>query len=84
WLIGLAENIFLNHLYDKVVKTVQAGITLNQEYGWNSQEKIAHLTVQGWMKSPLHRKNILSPLYDRHGIGVAISGGEVLITEDLF
>jgi uncharacterized protein YkwD len=84
WLIGLAENIFLNHLYDKVVKTVQAGVTFNQEYVWNSQEKIAHSTVQGWMKSPSHRKNILSPVYDRHGIGVAISGSEVLITEDLF
>lgn len=84
WLTGLAENIFLNHLYDQVIRTVQDGIAIDQEYVWNPQEKIAHSTVRSWMDSPSHRKNILSPLYDRQGIGIAILEGEVLITQDLF
>lgn len=84
WLTGLAENIFLNHLYDKMVKTVQNGVIVNMEYAWNHPDKIALSTVQGWMDSPPHRKNILSPLYDRQGIGIAIRESEVLITQDLF
>lgn len=84
WATGLAENIFLNHLYDQVLTSTQNGIVVNKKYEWNSQEQIAQSTVQGWMHSSGHRDNILSPQYDRHGIGVAISGNEVYITEDLF
>lgn len=84
WLTGLAENIFLNHLYDKMVKTIRDGVVVNMEYTWNPPDQIALSTVQGWMDSPSHRKNILSPLYDRQGIGVAIRESEVLITQDLF
>jgi uncharacterized protein YkwD len=84
WLTGLAENIFLNHLYDKMVKTVKDGIIVNIEYAWNHPDKIAISTVRGWMDSPSHRKNILSPLHDRQGIGIAIRESEVLITQDLF
>jgi uncharacterized protein YkwD len=84
WLISLGENLFLNHLYDQAVSTIQNGITIKKEYTWKTQKKIALETVQGLMKSPHHRKNILSPLYDRQGIGVAISGNDVYVTEDLF
>src|SRR5262249_35929520 len=37
-------------------------------------EAFAKLAVDEWMKSEEHRENILSPDYDRSGIGVAIEG----------
>lgn len=84
WALGLGENIYLNHLYDKVVTVKQNGVTVKKEYLWKSQEEIVKSTVQGWMDSRLHRENILSPQYDRQGIGVAISGNDIYITEDMF
>jgi len=73
-----AENIALNHLYDSVTK-------VNGEafYDWNSQDKIAETTVQGWMRSPGHRKNILTPYFRKEGIGVFISPDDkVFITQN--
>lgn len=73
-----AENIALNYLYDSVT-------TIDGEsyYDWNSQDKIAETTVQGWMRSPGHRKNILTPYFRKEGIGVAISPDDkVYITQN--
>lgn len=84
WAIGPGENIFMNHLYDKVVTTTQNGVMVKKEYLWKTQEEIVQSTVQGWMESPPHRKNILSPNYDQQGIGVAISGSEIYVTENMF
>lgn len=62
-----AENIALGRLYNSV--TIQNGIA---HYHWNSMEQIARMTVDGWMKSPGHRKNILTPYWRREGIGVEV------------
>ena len=73
-----AENIALNHLYDSVT-------TINRSvfYDWNSQDKIAETTVEGWMKSPGHRKNILTPYFKKEGIGAVISPEDkVYITQN--
>ena len=52
-------------------------------YDWNSPEAIARQTVDGWMQSAGHRKNILSPQWKREGIGVEIApDNRVLITQD--
>jgi len=73
-----AENIALNHLYDSVT-TVNG----TAYYDWNSLEKIAETTVQGWMKSPGHRQNILMPHWGREGIGVVIAPDDkVYITQN--
>ena len=75
---GIAENIMQNNLYDSV--TYYNGIP---RYAWNTQEEIAQSTVDGWMSSSGHRRNILTSTYDREGIGVAIaSDNKVYITED--
>ncbi|MEN6444119.1 MAG: CAP domain-containing protein [Methanoregula sp.] len=75
---GIAENIFQNNLYDSVTST--NGVLT---YAWTSPDEIAQSTVDGWMNSPGHRKNILTSTYDREGIGVAISTDDkVYITED--
>jgi uncharacterized protein YkwD len=73
-----AENIALNNLYDSVT-------TINGEafYDWNSQKKLAETTVQGWMNSPGHRKNILMPYWKNEGIGVIIAPKDkVYITQN--
>jgi uncharacterized protein YkwD len=73
-----AENIFQNNLYDQVVFT--DGVS---HYDWNTAGKIAESTVHGWMNSPGHRKNILTPYWKSEGIGVAISPDDkVYITQN--
>jgi uncharacterized protein YkwD len=73
-----AENIFQNNLYDSIT-------TVNGKafYDWNSSDKIAETTVQGWMKSTGHRKNILTPHWRREGLGVFIAPDDkVYITQN--
>jgi len=84
WAVGPGENIFMNNLYDKVVTIKENGIAVKKEFLWNTPEEIVQSTVQGWMDSPPHRKNILSLNYAQQGIGVVISGHEIYVTEDLF
>jgi uncharacterized protein YkwD len=76
---GLAENIFQGNLYDKYY-TINGIIT---SYDWNTNEKIAISTVDGWMESPGHRKNILTEMFDLEGIGVVIDEDDkVYITQN--
>jgi len=73
-----AENLALNHLYNSVT-------TINgmAHYDWNSEDKIAASTVEGWMKSPGHRHNILTPYFQSEGIGVYISHDDkIYITQN--
>ena len=81
---GIAENLFLTHLYDRIISRFEDGYQIAKDFEWQSQNRMISGIVQGWMKSPAHRENLLSPNYDREGIGVAISGNEVYVTEDLF
>ena len=74
---SLGENIFQNNLYSRVTT-----IGNRKSYDWNTPEKIATTSVNGWMSSSGHRHNILTRHYDRTGIGVAIAGdGKVYITQ---
>lgn len=81
---GVAENIFLARLYDKVYTTKQDGRVIKKEYDWLDSGRLVRTIVQGWLNSPHHRKVMLSPQYDRQGIGVVVSGYDVYVTEDLF
>ena len=72
------ENIFQNNRYNSVT-------TVNGRayYDWNSEEDIAGSTVRGWMNSPGHRKNILTPYWKREGIGVHLTPeNEIFITQN--
>ncbi len=76
---GIGENLFKNNLYD----SIEYYDSVPVRYDWNSQEKIAEVTVAGWMNSTEHRDNILQPNYDREGIGIVIAKNDaVYITED--
>ncbi len=73
-----AENIFQNNLYDRVA--YRDGIP---KYDWNSSGKLAESTVRGWMNSPGHRKNILTPHWRSEGIGIYVSPDDkVYITQN--
>jgi uncharacterized protein YkwD len=76
---GLAENIFQNNLYNRVVMKGN-----DMTFDWNSAEKIAQTTVDGWMTSPGHRRTILTPRYQRTGIGIAISSKDQVLITQLF
>jgi uncharacterized protein YkwD len=74
------ENLFLYNVvasstYDKETNEVH-------DYVFNNLEDLARSTVDGWMESPGHRENILTP-FTREGIGVEVTDeGEVYITEN--
>jgi uncharacterized protein YkwD len=73
-----AENIALGSLYASVT-TVNGVAT----YDWNSVETLARRAVEGWMKSPGHRRNILTPHWRHEGIGVAIGKDDkVYVTQN--
>ena len=44
-------------------------------------KSFAKSAVEGWLNSPGHRANILSPDFDRSGIGVAVNGGMAYATQ---
>ena len=76
---GIAENIFQNNLYDVVWYTGD----IPTSYEWNTQGEIAQTTVDGWMESTGHRKNILTEMYNKEGIGVEIGADDkVYITQN--
>ncbi len=77
-IYGGAENIFQNNLYDRIVY-----VNGEAHYDWNSMERIAVTSVQGWMNSSGHRKNILTPHWRSEGIGVVIAPDDkIYITQN--
>lgn len=73
-----AENLALSRLYDSV--TTRNGVVY---YDWNLPEAIARKTVDGWMNSTGHRKNILAPHWRHQGIGIEISpDNRVIVTQN--
>ena len=76
---GLAENIFQNNLYSRVIMKGK-----DVTFDWNTGEKIAQTTVDGWMGSPGHRRNILASRYQRTGIGIAVASNDQILITQLF
>ncbi len=47
------------------------------------RERLPERAIQGWIGSPAHRKNMLSPLFDETGVGIArAADGSTYITQD--
>jgi uncharacterized protein YkwD len=47
------------------------------------RERIAQRAIEGWMGSPGHRKNLLSPNFNQTGVGIArAADGSTYITQD--
>jgi uncharacterized protein YkwD len=74
-----AENIALGHLY-RSIRTVNGVVS---SYDWYTLEQLAQEIVQGWMNSPGHRKNILTPHWQNEGIGISFAlDGAVYVTQN--
>ncbi len=68
-------NVVRSYTYDPETNDVH-------KYEYNDLDELANSTVQGWMESPGHRENILTP-FTREGIGIYVTAeGEVYITEN--
>jgi uncharacterized protein YkwD len=78
YTVGIAENLFQHWTYEYI--TYVNGVPF---YTWNSLDQVAEEVVDGWMKSPGHRQNMLTPTYDREGIAVAIaSNDKIYVTQN--
>lgn len=74
------ENLFLSNVVESYTYNENTGEVF--EYKFYSLEELARSTVDGWMDSPGHRENILTP-FSREGIGIYVTDeGEVYITEN--
>ncbi len=73
---GLAENLFDEPRFSRVV--ISGG---QRTYDWNMPEDIARESVDGWMHSSGHRRNILEPAYAQSGVGIAVSAERVYLTQ---
>ena len=54
----------------------------NIEINYQSEPNLLDSIMQTWLDSPEHKQNILSPFYTSEGIGVYVSGDNVLVTDD--
>ena len=62
-----AENIYQGWQFSG--STLRNGRVISRD--WLTDQEIASQAVSGWMSSPGHRANILNPVWERQGIGVA-------------
>jgi uncharacterized protein YkwD len=73
---GLSENL------SEVPRASRVRIVGDRKtYDWNAAEDIVRQAVDGWMKSPGHRRNILGKTFSESGVGVAVSSNEIFITQ---
>lgn len=77
---GVGENLFQVPLYESCTY-YENNPSECVYFNWYSLEKIAEIVVQGWMKSPGHRENILTADYDKEGVGAYIHRDYIYITQ---
>ncbi len=74
----IGENVYKNYLYSSVEYSM--GVP---KYRWASEKEIAASTIDGWMNESSSREFLLSKDFSKQGVGVAVSGNEVIITQNL-
>lgn len=61
---------------------IRVGLAENlYEASGTARDDIEHASVRGWMNSPGHRQNILEKNYTKTGVGVAVAGDSIFITQ---
>jgi uncharacterized protein YkwD len=81
---SIAENIFQMDRVRSVRTFVYENGQESEEIKYRGPREMAAVTVDGWMKSPGHRKNILTAELDREGIGVGISKEGLIYMTEVF
>ncbi len=76
---GVSENLFQSNLYSSM--NIVNG---RRSYAWNSAEDITRESVDGWMKSPGHRRNILDGSRHIAGVGAAIAPDDKVYITEIF
>jgi uncharacterized protein YkwD len=76
---GLGENLFQDHLYRQIRISGD-----ERSYDWNTLEEIAAHSLNGWINSPPHRRNILDMNYGQTGVGIAVSDDDKVYITQLF
>ena len=69
---GVGENLFMSSMKQSIAYYIELGVK-KQTTHWHTDESIAESIVMGWMNSPGHRKNMLTPRYREEGIGIFIT-----------
>ncbi len=81
---GVAENIYRASIFSGYATTfdgTEKQVTMN----WYTAAQLADMAVKGWMNSPGHRRNILTPQYTQEGIGIFVDEkGSFHVTQNLF
>jgi len=75
----LFDAIFAERLAAARASAVAAWINKD----WMTSERVALKAVSGWMNSPDHRQNILTPEFTHGGVGIAIVNEFLVITHNL-
>lgn len=70
--VGVSENLYVTTAYESIRKR-RRGTVVEQDIDWFSPDEVARRTVQAWLDSPGHRRNLLDDVPSTHGIGVAMS-----------
>ncbi|MEM8600454.1 MAG: CAP domain-containing protein [Bacteroidota bacterium] len=82
--LRFGENLFRGALWDSRATRRTALGEVSVTYNWHTPTTLADEVVEGWLASPSHRENLLSPDYARMGIGVAMNEtSEVFVTQNL-
>ncbi|MEM6785066.1 MAG: CAP domain-containing protein [Bacteroidota bacterium] len=78
------ENLFRGALWDTRTTRRSPLGEVSVAYNWHTPATLADEVVEGWLTSPSHRDNLLSPDYARMGIGVATDDeSDVFVTQNL-
>jgi uncharacterized protein YkwD len=80
----IGENIFQIDRVRSIRTTTDSMGNTTRQVNERSLGQIACETVEGWMESRGHRRNILNPAFDREGIGVAITKDGVVYVTQVF
>ena len=83
-VFGLGENIGLVGRYHSLRRELRDGKVLGFKVRWQTAEQMADQIVNGWLKSPQHRKNLLDPDRELEGIGLGVRREHVYATQNLF
>lgn len=74
------ENLALSHTFGAVIEYSDGR---RERTDFRSADEVARRVVDGWMNSPSHRRNMLTPFWRREGIGVALGeDGRVWVTQN--
>ena len=80
--IGIGENLLTTFSYHSYEITEQNGEE-SIRYNWKTVEELANEAVATWMKSRLHRRNILRADYIQQGIGAVVGKDQkIFITQN--